>query len=71
MVVDVITMSDTDPTPAELMLSLRRPSPEEVEEMRRIGRQPGACGLDAKGNFVFVREDGRREIRAHKPPRSG
>ncbi|WP_417585031.1 hypothetical protein [Pelagibacterium sp.] len=57
-------MSDTDTTPEELMLSLRHPSQAEVDEMRRIGRQPGACGLDVKGRYVVVeRDDSQREIK--------
>ncbi|WP_332715786.1 hypothetical protein [Pelagibacterium mangrovi] len=64
-------MTDTDQTPAEFMLSLRHPGPAEVDEMRRIGRQPGACGLDAEGRLVVVENDGRRQVRAHKAPQSG
>jgi|TARA_A100001391_G_scaffold51156_2_gene31169 hypothetical protein len=63
-------MSDTDPDPdpstAELMLSLRHPSQVEVDEMRRIGAQPGACGLDAEGRYVVVQRDGSlRELKVN------
>lgn len=37
-----------------LFESLRHPSPEEIEEMRRIGAQPGACGVDEDGNLEVV-----------------
>jgi hypothetical protein len=32
--------------------------------MRLIGKQPGACGLDAEGRMVIVKRDGsRRELK--------
>ncbi|MAN77454.1 MAG: hypothetical protein CML24_09755 [Rhizobiales bacterium] len=42
----------------EFVEAMRHPSPVEIEEMRRIGAQPGACGLDADGRLVVVDEHG-------------
>lgn len=48
-------MSDFDTiSTAEFIASLRHPSLEEIEEMRRIGAQPGACGIDEDGNLEVV-----------------
>ncbi len=34
--------------------------------MRRIGAQPGACGLDAEGRYVVVQRDGSlRELKVN------
>jgi len=56
-------VADTISTP-EFMTSLRHPSQAEVDEMRRIGAQTGACGLDADGRYVVVQKDGsRRQIK--------
>ncbi|WP_116654021.1 hypothetical protein [Pelagibacterium sediminicola] len=51
------------PSTDESMHALRS-SPDEVEEMRRIGQQTASCSLEADGRLVVVQEDGsRRELK--------
>lgn len=48
--------------PDEITRDFLNPSPEEVEEMAALGREPGAVGYDGAGRLVRVRQDGSLEV---------
>lgn len=56
-------MSDAEPSPLEFMIALRHPSADEIEYMRRLGNEPGACGLNENGNLVAVQGPPERMVR--------
>lgn len=44
------------------------PTQAEIEEMKRIGLEPGAAGYDESGKLVCRRPDGTLEVVATEQP---